>query len=363
MSARRDTPQPLYRRVFEALLARLESDEFRPGDRFPPERRLAQEMGTSHLTVRKALALLVEAHWIRREPGIGTVVTSPRGGVCATCAPLTRLALLLEEADDYFARIANLLEAECRRRDIALELYCHHRDTTLLRDQFARASRDEGAVVAMVPVESECRWLEVHAATRRTIILDGTVPGAPAPQLVSDDASGVFGLVRYLVDMGHRVIAHVGAECKSSGRARKQAYTEALRAVGLQPDPTLYGNGDFLVEPSSQAFCRIIEQHPECTACVCANDYAAFGVVQELNRRGLAAGRDVSVAGYGNYDISEAIGLTSVDQQPGRIRDQVVHLMDEYARHGCMPAEVLTIPVELRIRRSCAPVRTRGPEE
>lgn len=47
------------------------------GSRLPSERALAGEFGVSAMTVRQALALLVEEGWITRRPGSGTFVSRP----------------------------------------------------------------------------------------------------------------------------------------------------------------------------------------------------------------------------------------------------------------------------------------------
>ena len=60
--------------VAERLLALLRHGTFRPGDRLPPERQLAQDLGVGRSTVREALQLLAARDIIDARPGRGTVV-------------------------------------------------------------------------------------------------------------------------------------------------------------------------------------------------------------------------------------------------------------------------------------------------
>jgi GntR family transcriptional regulator len=61
--------------VKEALVARIESGEWRPGSRVEPEADLARSMGVSRPTLREALRGLQEDGYLQRLRGAGTFVT------------------------------------------------------------------------------------------------------------------------------------------------------------------------------------------------------------------------------------------------------------------------------------------------
>jgi GntR family transcriptional regulator len=71
-------PIPLHHQVFRDLKASLDTDEWRPGDRMPTERELAERYGCSLITVRHALGELVREGRIERIRGRGTFVLQPR---------------------------------------------------------------------------------------------------------------------------------------------------------------------------------------------------------------------------------------------------------------------------------------------
>lgn len=70
------TPTPLYRQVKQILLQRIASGVWRPGDLVPAEPKLAQELGVSPGTVRKALDALAAERLVVRQQGRGTFVAS-----------------------------------------------------------------------------------------------------------------------------------------------------------------------------------------------------------------------------------------------------------------------------------------------
>ena len=70
-------PVPLHHQVYLDLRAALEAGEWRPGDRLPPERELAERYGCSLFTVRRALGDLTRERRLERTRGRGTFVTRP----------------------------------------------------------------------------------------------------------------------------------------------------------------------------------------------------------------------------------------------------------------------------------------------
>ena len=71
-------PIPLHHQVFRDLKSALDANEWRPGERMPTERELAERYGCSLITVRHALSELVREGRIERTRGRGTYVLQPR---------------------------------------------------------------------------------------------------------------------------------------------------------------------------------------------------------------------------------------------------------------------------------------------
>ena len=67
--------QPLYKQVYDALVTRLVEGYWKPSEPLPSEFALAEELGVSQGTVRKALNQLVAENLLRRRQGKGTYVS------------------------------------------------------------------------------------------------------------------------------------------------------------------------------------------------------------------------------------------------------------------------------------------------
>lgn len=68
----------LYHQILQGLTERIESGEIGVGDRLPSEADLVADFGVSRTTARRALDELRRQGLVRREPGRGTFLASPR---------------------------------------------------------------------------------------------------------------------------------------------------------------------------------------------------------------------------------------------------------------------------------------------
>ena len=71
---------PLYEQVRNVLVERLRHGDWHPGDRLPTESVLAEELGVSLGTLRRAVELLVEEGALIRRQGAGTFAATLDGG-------------------------------------------------------------------------------------------------------------------------------------------------------------------------------------------------------------------------------------------------------------------------------------------
>ena len=69
---------PLYIQLKQILLERIKQCEWQAGERIPSEARLEETYDLSRITVRQALAALVQDGYLDRQRGRGTFVTQPK---------------------------------------------------------------------------------------------------------------------------------------------------------------------------------------------------------------------------------------------------------------------------------------------
>lgn len=73
-----NSPVPLYEQIKENIKRKIEEKEWKEHRKVPAEAELVELYNVSRVTVRKALALLVEEGYLEKKQGIGTFVVQPR---------------------------------------------------------------------------------------------------------------------------------------------------------------------------------------------------------------------------------------------------------------------------------------------
>lgn len=162
-----------------------------------------------------------------------------------------------------------------------------------------------------------CRWL----GHQRMHCGDGADNGMEYPQVSYprvevDEAAGVSAAVDHLVLNGHRMIGYIGLPDRVAAYGvRAQAWCDALARHGLRGPAVAL---DAAESPDSGAgnrlARRLLDLADPPTAVVAASDALAAGVLDAVRGKGLRAGPDVAVVGFGDTPLATAREISSVRQ-------------------------------------------------
>ncbi|WP_221584244.1 LacI family DNA-binding transcriptional regulator [Microbacterium sp. G2-8] len=173
------------------------------------------------------------------------------------------------------------------------------------------------------------------------------------------DASAVPTLVQGLRDHGHRHLLHVTGSLQfASARARRDAFVETCRALGLQGDVC---EGDWSAESGHRA-AAALSTGRRATAVVAGNDLVAAGVIRGAADRGWRVPHDLSVTGWDDQPLGRHLlpSLTTVSIDLEGIGARVVERLLRVLRGG--PDERLPAEATTRVvwRESTGPAPTVG---
>jgi LacI family transcriptional regulator len=158
--------------------------------------------------------------------------------------------------------------------------------------------------------------LEVHGRVP-TILIGRLIPGMEDHCLATDNAHGAFLATQHLIELGHRQIVHVaGPTSNTDAFQRHLGYRQALEAHGLEYNPAMVQEGDFLERSGAVALETLLLRVPTFSAVFAANDQMAMGARLALGRHGLRVPEDVSIVGFDDLPSSPYLfpPLTSVRQ-------------------------------------------------
>lgn len=153
-----------------------------------------------------------------------------------------------------------------------------------------------------------------------TVVVARELPAEHHKCVYMDNVEGGYRATKHLIEQGHRDIAIVtGISGHPDAYERHEGYKKALVEAGIEPDPELVAEGDFLSESGLAAVESLLAKKKKFTAIFAGNDMMAFGARLALHRRNLRVPEDVSIIGFD--DQAEAAFMTpplTTILQPGR---------------------------------------------
>jgi DNA-binding LacI/PurR family transcriptional regulator len=181
-----------------------------------------------------------------------------------------------------------------------------------------------------------------------------------------DSMKGARLAVDYLIDLGHSRIAHLaGPESVLPFRDRKSGYLKAMKEADLPIDRDLVVPGTIGFEFGRRGLARLLElpRKRRPTAVFACTDFAAMGVLEEAQSRGIAVPEDLSVVGFDNvaFGAIVRVPLTTVDSRIDEVGRRAVQMLtDRIAGRGPETARQDVLEPRLVIRGSAAR-RSSGP--
>ncbi|WP_198321126.1 LacI family DNA-binding transcriptional regulator [Azohydromonas aeria] len=175
--------------------------------------------------------------------------------------------------------------------------------------------------------------------------------------VVNDDRESVRLVLEHLAALGHRAIAHVaGPAASSTGRARRDAFNEQLRALGLPPGRVVEAAA-FTREAGRAAARELLQSQERPTAVFAANDLIALGVLDEARARGLRVPGELSLVGHNDMPLVDLIDppLTTVRVAVEQMSRQAAALFLELLAEPALPVCTRLLMPALVVRASTAP--------
>ena len=167
----------------------------------------------------------------------------------------------------------------------------------------------EGRVdgVAILTFGMEDELLEHLRFRNLPLVFVDVGPKAPRVSNIRVDyAHGIRQAVQHLAAMKHEQIGFVSGPLKlRSAVARKDAFEDSMREIGLQVRPEFIVLGDHRLEGGKLALQSLYKLREQPTALLCSNDMTAIGVMRQAFELGISVPRELSVVGFDDIRLAD----------------------------------------------------------
>ena len=171
--------------------------------------------------------------------------------------------------------------------------------------------------------------------------------------------NGIRQAVQHVAALRHTRIAFVTGPLRiKSAAARRDAFCDAMREIGMEVDPELIIQGDHTMEGGMRALTTIEGLHRPPSAILCSNDLTAIGVMREAYELGITVPDELSVIGFDDVRLAQFMipPLTTVQMSQSelaRLAFLALHNEVEKKAHSAHGAEY-TLNTSLVLRKSTA---------
>ena len=138
------------------------------------------------------------------------------------------------------------------------------------------------------------------------VFVDVGPPVAHVSNIKINYQHGIRQAVQHLAALRHEHIAFItGPLNLKSAKARKDAFEESMREIGMRVEPEFVIEGDHTMEGGMKALAHLARLGSRPTAIMCSNDMTAIGVMREAYDCGIAIPQELSVVGFDDVRLAQ----------------------------------------------------------
>jgi DNA-binding LacI/PurR family transcriptional regulator len=267
-----------------------------------------------------------------------------------------RYGLLLPDLyNPYYSELVQCLDLETRRHGRSMILSMHRGDQGVaeaLVRQWVTGLTD-GIILDPPPYFDIPVLLDLIRSRRVPAVFLHSRPADDFCVVVNRRGPSYRRALRQLQDLGHKRIAYVGQESKSSRLTESYIeYKAAIEGMGqtLNDAYLYFGRDD--ASTGYEAVQKFHQANPPPTAVVCFNDILACGVYHGARTFGLRIPADLSVVGGDNVSETARLGLTTVHCDRVQMAREICRLLQMQEDGTEQLPRRMELPTELVIRES-----------
>jgi LacI family transcriptional regulator len=260
----------------------------------------------------------------------------------------------------FFAQVAKGISAKLRSEEYSLIISSSEDDSNLEGREINQmlARRVDALILASTQSNTDSirKILDYGIPC---VLLDRKIEGLKASFVGIDDVMAGSMATTHLVDIGCKVIAHIGGSDVSTSWDRQTGYSRTLasKCLDLPPEYILrYGHGDDSGDEAGfAAMKQLLSLNPRPDGVFCCNDPIAMGAMRAILEAGLQIPADVAVVGCGNVNYADflRVPLTSIDQDSNTLGTSAAKLaLSIIKRKNETPPKNVLLPAKLVIRAS-----------
>lgn len=231
--------------------------------------------------------------------------------------------------------------------------------------EFLKQRQVDGFIIAPCQDEgNKAYYKQLIKGNVPVVFIDRFLEGLSANSVVTDNVTGGYLAVKYLLELGHRRIGLLRAafDC-STTKERIKGYWKALQEQHIARDMQLvkassYNIGGDSYAADSEVIKAYLQMQERPTALFVIHDAIAVSVMSRLLNLGLRIPQDISIIGYDDLRVVRhlPVPLTTVSQPKAEMGRIAVEMLLREINEGSAKVQQRRLAPQLVVRSSCGNV-------
>ncbi len=191
-----------------------------------------------------------------------------------------------------------------------------------------------------------------------SVVINYYVDDLSVSCIAIDNAGGAESAVNYLIQLGHKKIAHITGDVMTQAAAKRlEGYKRALEKNNIKVREDYIFQTDYSRGAARTAAEQLVKAADPATAVFVASDAMALEVMAVVRELGKKIPDDLSIVGFDDNPsgLYGPVGLTTVRQPLIRMAEESVKELNRLIGAAKSTSKKILLPAELIIRESCKP--------
>jgi LacI family repressor for deo operon, udp, cdd, tsx, nupC, and nupG len=192
------------------------------------------------------------------------------------------------------------------------------------------------------------------------VLVGGRMTGGASVRI--DDSAAAVTAARHLIALGHRDVVMVcsnGSDPSSrrTTRLRRSGFERAMAEHGVDGRVVVTHPG---IDGGAAAVEKLLSHGDLPTALFAETDELALGALRTLRRAGVAVPEEMSVLGFDDHELADAVELTTISRSPHAHGHSAAMQLLSALGPGASRRVDVVLPTRLVLRGTTGPPKTAG---
>lgn len=353
---------PKFQQIKNHIQDQINWKVIEPGERLPSEAELAEMFDVSIITVRRALAELVNEDAIYRIQGKGTFVAHPSATETKNDISKRLIAFVLSHHECYDSSLMQMIKGiQSYLNGKGFSLIIEYTDEDLQKErEIIKRLMDDGISGLIIFSGNPDENIEILDDLRKRnfpfVLLDRYTKLLPVNYVGSNNFDGAYRAGEYLISLGHTRIGFIEYSPHiTSENERLHGYLQAMKNSSLSIDRDLVFPYNFQSEEKLTE--EILDRG--ITAVMVVNDFLATQLMDVCHRQGVGIPDQLSIIGFDDIDSAkyQKVPLSTVKQHFDVMGRQAAKVLMDIIKLSSLGTQNILLPTEIVIRDSADVVK------